>query len=351
MILFRQTVLSTILLACFCIAFAFAAPGAALAKSEAAQKAGLSTVQGHKLPLRRVSADMPYERKRLSVLDAEMAYVDVGEGDPVLFVHGVPTSSYLWRNIIPHIEGQARAIAPDLIGFGASSKSSKTLIFEDHYRYLEAFIAAKKLDRITLVLHDWGSALGLHYARLNPKRIKAIVTMESIIAPTMPAVSYDMLRKGVANFFRYVRSPNGRQDVITDNVFIERILPQSVDRPIDDVALRQYRAPFDNPDSRRQIEAWPLQMPIEGVPAAMVDTVSTYNDWLGKTEKPWLLLYATPGGLNPQAVADYWAKRARNVETHYIGNGLHYVQEDQPFAIGRALSDWYRRLEEGPSPD
>lgn len=314
--------------------FVFAA-SSATAKGESA----------HKVPLMDISSDFPYESKFVEVLGSRMHYVEKGKGEPILFLHGQPTSSYLWRNIMPHLEAQGRVIAPDNIGFGKSDQPELDYVFGDHYRYIDGFISKLDLKNITLVVHDWGAGLGLHYARLHPDNVKGIVTMESIIAPLIPAKSYEALPKDLGDFFRTVRAPvTGRKLLIEDNFFVEGALPGFISRPLDEVAHNVYRAPFLNVSSRKQVNQWPNEMPIGGEPETTAKIVSAYNAWLEETETPWLFLYASPGALNPPTAAQYWVERAKNIETVYIGAGLHYVQEDQPFAIGRAISDWYRRL-------
>ena len=301
---------------------------------------------GYKVPPLEVSSEMPYAHKFVEILGSQMAYVDAGEGDPILFLHGQPTSSYLWRNIMPHLEDQGRVIAPDNIGFGKSDQPALAYTFGDHYRYIEAFIEKLALTDITLVVHDWGSGLGLHYAAQNPDRIKGIVTMEAIIAPLIPSKSYDAMPKELGDFFRTVRDPaTGRKLLIEENFFVEGALPGFIVRPLANEAHDVYRRPFQTETSRIQVNQWPNEMPIGEVPRETHDIVTAYNAWLAQTEIPWLFLYATPGALNPPAAADYWAARAKNIETVYIGAGLHYVQEDQPYAIGRAISDWYRRIQ------
>ena len=302
--------------------------------------------EGFKVPPLEVSSEMPYEHQFIDILGSRMAYVEAGDGDPILFLHGQPTSSYLWRNIMPHLEHQGRVIAPDNIGFGMSDQPDLDYTFADHYRYIEAFIEEMGLTNITLVVHDWGSGLGLHYAQQNPDNVRGIVTMEAIIAPLIPAESYDAMPTDLGNFFRTVRDPeNGRQLLIEENFFVEQALPGFIVRPLAEEAHDVYRAPFPTEESRIQVNQWPNEMPIGEVPRETHDIVTAYNAWLEETEIPWLFLYATPGALNPPEAADYWAVRANNIETVYIGAGLHYVQEDQPYAIGRAISDWYRRLD------
>lgn len=299
----------------------------------------------YKIPPMEVSAEIKYDYKYIEILGSKMAYIDEGKGDPILFLHGQPTSSYLWRNIMPHLENQGRVIAPDNIGFGKSDQPELDYTFGDHYKYIEAFIEAKKLKNITLVVHDWGSGLGLNYARLHPENIKAIVTMESIIAPIIPAKSYDDMPKELGDFFRMVRDPEkGKDLLIKQNFFVEKVLPGFISRPLDSDAHSVYKAPFLKESSRKQVNQWPNEMPIGKVPLETHNVVTAYNKFLEETDIPWLFLYATPGALNPLEAADYWSERAKNIEIVYIGSGLHYVQEDQPYAIGRAISDFYRRL-------
>ena len=307
----------------------------------------VATTHAQKLPPMEIPADFPYESKFVEVLGSKMHYVDQGEGDPILFLHGQPTSSYLWRNIMPHVKGQARVIAPDNIGFGKSDQPDLDYTFEDHYRYVEGFIKSLELKNITLVVHDWGSGLGLHYAALNPGNIKGIVMMESILAPTLPAESYEALPKPLEEFFRTMRDPiKGPQLMIEENYFVEGVLPSFINRDLDSLAHARYREPFVEKSSRRQINQWPNQVPIGNEPASVARIVADYNAWLMETETPLLFLYASPGALNPPEVVDWWVARTKNMETVYIGPGLHFVQEDQPFAIGRAISDWYRRLQQ-----
>jgi haloalkane dehalogenase len=299
-----------------------------------------------KLPPMEISSNFPYESRFVEVLGSRMHYVEKGEGDPILFLHGQPTSSYLWRNIMPHVEDQGRVIAPDNIGFGKSDQPDLKYVFADHYRYIEGFIEAMDLKKITLVVHDWGSGLGLHYARQHPDNIKAIVMMESILAPIMPAESYDALPGQLRDFFLTLRDPvKGPQLMIEENYFVEGVLPNFINRDLDSLAHDVYRQPFLEKSSRKQINQWPNEMPIGGEPPDVAEAVAAYNAWLLETETPLLFLYASPGALNPPEVVDWWAERAKNMETVYIGQGFHFVQEDHPYAIGRAIADWYRRLE------
>lgn len=285
--------------------------------------------------------------KFIEVQGSKMAYIDEGAGDPILFLHGQPTSSYLWRNIMPYLEKQGRVIAPDLIGFGKSDQPDIDYTFVSHYPYVEGFIKKLGLKNITLVVHDWGSGLGLHYARLHENNIKAIVTMESIIAPVIPAKSYSAMREDLGKFFTMAQGPNAKKIIQEDNAWLKKggFLDAFILRPLDAEALSVYQAPHKTVKSRKQVYQWPREMPIGKKPGEVYDVVTAYNKWLEKTDIPWLFFYATPGVLNPEAAADYWTARAKNIETVFIGGGLHYVQEDEPYAIGRAIADFYRRIE------
>lgn len=314
--------------------------------SASAQQA--NPYEGYKVPPPEISSAFNYDHEYIDILGSKMAYVDTGEGDPILFLHGQPTSSYLWRNIMPFVEGKGRIIAPDNIGFGKSDQPELAYTFGDHYRYFEAFVDALDLKNITLVVHDWGSGLGLHYAAQNPDNVKGIVTMEALLAPILPAKDLASMPEGLGGFFKMVRdSENGRKMLIEDNAWLSEggFLEAFVVRPLKPDALRTYQAPHQTEASRIQVNQWPNEIPIAGEPAATAKIIADYNAFLETTEIPWLFLYASPGATAPAAAADYWAERARNIETAYIGHGLHYVQEDQPYAIGRAISDWYRRLE------
>ena len=311
------------------------------------------TAPVHQASQTEIPAQSKYENKYqyVEVKGSKMAYIDEGSGDPILFLHGQPTSSYLWRNIMPFLENQGRVIAPDLIGFGKSDQPDIGYTFDDHYPYLEGFINQLGLKNVTLVLHDWGSGLGLHYARLNASNIKAIVTMESILAPTIPAKSYADMRPDLGGFFTMAQGKDGQKVIQEDNGWLKKggFLDAFIVRPLDDEALSVYQEPFQTVASRRQVYQWPLEMPIGKKPRNVHKHVTAYNNWLEKMDKPWLFLYASPGALTPENAADYWAKRAKNIETVYIGAGTHYVQEDQPYAIEEQFLigtvDWKLRMQ------
>lgn len=291
-----------------------------------------------------LSAEFPYESKFVEVLGDKMAYVEVGEGDPILLIHGNPTSSYLWRNVIPFIESSGRVIAIDLIGFGKSGKPDIDYTFADHRRYVEGFIEALDLKNITLVVHDWGSALGLDYASRNEGNVKGIAMMEALVPPVFPIPSYEAMGD-FADIFRAMRDPEKGKDLVMGaNFFIEQFIPNAIMRDLTQAEMDAYRAPFPTVESRLPVWVWPNQIPVAGDPAATQAVVEAYSGWLLRTDLPKLHLYASPGVINPPEVAAWLAANLKNIETVFVGGGLHYIQEDQPEAIGRAIADWYRRL-------
>ncbi len=296
------------------------------------------------------SAEFPYASKFVEVLGSKMHYIDEGVGDPILFLHGNPTSSYLWRNVIPFLKDRGRAIAVDNIGFGKSAKPDIGYTFAEHLRYIEGFIAGLGLKNITLVVHDWGSALGFDYASRHEANIKAIAFMEAIAPPVFPMESYEKMGPEIGQLFRDMRDPvKGPEMIIEQNMFIEGILPNAgVVRPLGEAEMNAYRAPFLDPATRKPILVWPRQIPIGGEPADVVEAVIAYGAWLKTTEVPKLHVYAWPGALNPPSVSDLFVRDMKNIETAYVGLGTHFIQEDNPEAIGRAIADWHRRIS-GPA--
>lgn len=291
-----------------------------------------------------ISPDFPYESKFVEVLGSRMHYVEEGQGDPILLLHGNPTSAYLWRNVIPYLTPLGRVIAVDNIGFGRSDKPALDYTFDDHSRYIEGFIATLGLENLTLVIHDWGSVLGLHYARRHEDNVKAVAFMEPIIPPAFPMKAY-------ADFgdfeqtFRAFRDPaQGPAMIVDKNVFIEGLLPGAVMRDLGEAEMTAYREPFTDPASRKPILVWPNELPIEGVPARNLEVISAIGQWLQSSDTPKLLQYAAPGAIMPPEAAAWAAQNYKNIETQFVGYGIHYLQEDNPEAIGRGIADWYRRL-------
>ena len=285
---------------------------------------------------------MSYESQFVDVLGSKMHYVEEGEGDPILFLHGNPTSSYLWRHILPHLESGARVIAPDLIGMGKSDKPDLEYRLVDHVRYAEGFIEALGLQQVTLVVHDWGSALGFHYARRHETNVKGVAFMEAIVR----SMTWAEWPHTVRPLFQAFRTPEVGWDLIVNkNVFVEQVLPGAIQRKLTDDEMQSYREPFIEPSSRKPVWRWPNEIPVDGHPEEVVHLVETYTSWLATSEGPKLLLYATPGALIRKEQVQWCRDHINNLETVDLGPGLHFVQEDRPDEIGRALREWYERLE------
>lgn len=297
----------------------------------------------HKLPLPEISEAQTLEVHKIAVLDSEMAYVESGDGAPVLFIHGNPTSSYLWRNVIPYAAASSRAIAVDLIGMGNSGKPAIAHSYADHYAYLDAFITAMELNDITLVIHDWGAALGWDFARQNPDKVKRIAFMEGVLPPAFPIPSFDAMGE-VGGALQAMRDPvQGHEMVIENNMFINVVLPGFVNRPLGAAATEAYGAPYASEGDRTPTLEWPRQLPIGGEPAAMVALMSDLQTFMTTTDIPSLVIYAAPGVVTPPEAVGWYTGNMQNIESAFIGQGLHFFQEDQPDAVGRALSDWMRR--------
>jgi haloalkane dehalogenase len=285
------------------------------------------------------SAGDRHPRRRARILDTEMAFVDVGQGRPVVFLHGNPTSSFLWRAIIPHVSGAARCLAPDLVGMGQSGPApAGRYRFVDHARYLDAWLDVMELRDVTLVVHDWGSALGFHWAHRHPDRVRGLVYMESIVRPLTWAEWPENARK----IFQGMRSPAGEDLVLQKNVFVERILPASVMRPLTDAEMDVYRAPYREPgESRRPTLQWPREIPVDGEPADVVAIVDAYGRWLAQSPVPKLFVNAEPGSILVGAQRDFC--RTWPNQDEVTVRGLHFVQEDSPVEIGQAIRTFLGR--------
>ena len=290
-----------------------------------------------------VSPDDPFPRSRARVGEVEMAYVIAGSGEAIVFLHGNPTSSYLWRNVIPHVRDLGRCLAPDLVGMGDSGRlpdpGPGTYSFATHAAHLEAwFETVVPAGPVTLVLHDWGSALGFHWASRNRYRVRGIAFMEAIVTPLVWADWPADARK----IFRTMRGPDGEAAVLDKNVFVERILPASTLRGLSPEAHERYRAPFRERADRWPTLEWPRQIPIENVPPGMHDVVAEYGQWLAHSDVPKLFVNAEPGSIlvgRQRAVVRRWPAL-----TEVTVPGAHFVPEDSPHEIGQALAGWLHGL-------
>jgi haloalkane dehalogenase len=284
-----------------------------------------------------ISADRRYELRSTPVLGKRMTHVEAGAGDPIVFLHGNPTSSYLWRNVMPHLEDQGRCIAPDLIGMGDSDKvPGLDYRFIDHRRHLDAFLGAVGADDdVTLVVHDWGSALGFDWASRHRGSLAGIAYMEAIVRP----VGWDDWPEGSRSIFGAMRSAAGDEIVLDKNVFVERILPASIIRRLSDDEMDEYRRPFRNPgEDRRTTLTWPREIPIDGEPEDVVAIVDDYGRWLSTSDVPKLFIDADPGAIlvgEQRKFCRVWPN-----QTEARVRGIHFVQEDSPDEIGAALRRW-----------
>ncbi|MGI9356457.1 MAG: haloalkane dehalogenase [Rhizobiaceae bacterium] len=304
----------------------------------------------HAKPERKIqgytmSSNFRDTKKFTSVHGKQMAYVEEGEGDPIVFLHGNPTSSYLWRNILPHLAGKGRLIAPDLIGMGDSDKlddsGPESYTYVEQRKYLFALLEQLDVtENVTLVIHDWGSGLGFHWAHTHPEAVKGIAFMEAVVAPVP---SWDNFPDKARETFQALRSPAGDEMVLEKNLFVEAILPGSILRDLSDEEMGEYRRPFANAgEDRRPTLTWPRQVPIAGEPEDVVKIVSEYSQWLTQTHIPKLFINAEPGVLIAGPVRDL-VRSWPNLKEVTVP-GLHFIQEDSPDQIGEAICDWHETL-------
>ena len=291
-----------------------------------------------------ISAEERYEKKKAEIKGRKMAYVEVGQGDPIVFLHGNPTSSYLWRNVIPHLESSGRCIAPDLIGMGDSDKleesGPKSYRFVEHRAYLDALLEKLGVtDRVTFVIHDWGSSLGFDWARRHPDRIKGIAYMEAVVQ----TLKWADWPEGARQIFQGFRSDAGEEIILEKNVFVERVLPASVLRGLTDDEMKVYLRPYLEPgESRRPTLTWPREIPIDGEPADVHQIVTEYSEWISKSQLPKLFVNAKPGTILIGKQREFC--RTWPNQKEITVKGLHFVQEDAPDEIGRAIAEWYGTL-------
>ncbi|GJM38811.1 MAG: haloalkane dehalogenase [Acidimicrobiales bacterium] len=281
----------------------------------------------------------PLTKTFATVHGKQMAYHERGEGDAIVFLHGNPTSSYLWRNIVPHVADRGRCIVPDLIGQGDSDKLDDTgpgsYRFVDHRHHLDALLDQLDLgDDITLVIHDWGSALGFDWANRHRDRVAGIAFMEAIVRP----VTWDEWPDAATGIFQGFRSPAGEEMVIEKNLFVETVLPASILRTLTEAEHDEYRRPFLEPEHRRPTLTWPREIPLQGEPADVVEIVRSYADWLAASDLPKLFVNADPGAILTGPQREFVRSWPNLTEVTVTGN--HFIQEDSPHEIGAAIEAW-----------
>nr|8B5K_A Chain A, Haloalkane dehalogenase DhaA [Mycobacterium marinum]8B5K_B Chain B, Haloalkane dehalogenase DhaA [Mycobacterium marinum]8B5K_C Chain C, Haloalkane dehalogenase DhaA [Mycobacterium marinum]8B5K_D Chain D, Haloalkane dehalogenase DhaA [Mycobacterium marinum]8B5O_A Chain A, Haloalkane dehalogenase DhaA [Mycobacterium marinum]8B5O_B Chain B, Haloalkane dehalogenase DhaA [Mycobacterium marinum]8B5O_C Chain C, Haloalkane dehalogenase DhaA [Mycobacterium marinum]8B5O_D Chain D, Haloalka len=272
--------------------------------------------------------------KRVDVLDSAMSYIDVGQGDPIVFLHGNPTSSYLWRNVIPHLSDVGRCLAPDLIGMGASGTSPTfSYRFADHVRYLDAWFEAVGItENVVLVVHDWGSALGFYRALRYPEQIAGIAYMDALVQPRTWAgfTDYEPL-------MRALRTEQGERMALAENVFVEKVVPGGVQRQLTEEEMAVYRTPYPTPQSRIPTLLWAREIPVEGEPADVQAMVQEYADFLSRSDIPKLLIVAEPGAILHEGGSELDFARSWPNQREVKVAGRHFLQEDSPDAIGAAV--------------
>ena len=285
-----------------------------------------------------------HAKKEIIVKGKMMSYVEMGEGDPIIFQHGNPTSSYLWRNVMPHLQDQGRCIAIDLIGMGDSDKldnpDASSYTFVQHRDYLDGALEALGVERdVTLVIHDWGSALGFDWANRHRDAVKGVAYMEGIVRP----VSWEEWPEAARGVFQGFRSSAGEEMVLDKNTFVERVLPGSILRDLTEEEMAVYRRPFqNNGEDRRPTLTWPRQIPIDGTPLDVVEIVQAYADWLTEADLPKLFINAEPGAILIGAQREFCRSWPNQTEVTVSGN--HFLQEDSPHEIGQTIAEWRKTI-------
>ncbi len=284
--------------------------------------------------------ELPYPSRWIEVNDAKMHYLEGGDptADPILFLHGNPTWSYLWRDIMPIVEPQGRVIAVDLIGMGRSDQPDISYTIADHQDYLTGFVDAMGLENITLVVHDWGSGLGFDYAANHPDNIQAVVFMESMIPPVVGSPLGD-LPVPYQELFNPLRTEGvGEELILNQNFFVETILAD--DMPLSGDELNPYRAPFPTPAERQPILMFPRQVPFGGQPADTAARFQNYVNWLSETQTPMLMFTVAPGFLMPEPAITWAEENITNLDRVDLGQGGHFIQELYPQEIGDGIAEW-----------
>jgi len=287
----------------------------------------------------------PYANKKTMVINNKtMSYIDEGEGDAIVFQHGNPTSSYLWRNVMPHLEGQGRLIACDLIGMGDSEKLTnsgpRSYNYFEHRDFLFALLEKLNIGKqVVFVIHDWGSALGFDWSFQNQDRIQGVAYMEGIVKP----VTWDEWPENAIKVFQGFRSEAGESMVLDKNIFVERVLPSSIMRELSEEEMNEYRRPFLNSgEDRRPTLSWPRQIPIQGEPKEVVEVVENYSNWLSSSDLPKLFINADPGSILTGKQREFC--RSWPNQDEVTVKGTHFMQEDSPDEIGKAVSSFVSKL-------
>ena len=286
----------------------------------------------------------PLAKQYATVNGLRMAFHERGEGDAIVFLHGNPTSSYLWRDVIPHVEKLGRCIAPDLIGHGDSDKlpdsGPDSYRLAEHRRYLDDLLEQLEVgDSVTFVIHDWGSVLGFDWAFRHPDRVRGLCYMEAFVQP----LTWDVWPEIARDIFRGYRSDAGEALTLDMNTFVEGVLPSSIVRQLADEEMAEYRRPFSEPgEARRPTLTWPREIPIDGEPADVVSLVSDYSQWLSRSDIPKLFVDADPGAILTGPQREFCRTWPNQTEVTVPGN--HFIQEDSAEKIGSALAEWYRNM-------
>lgn len=291
-----------------------------------------------------ISADYPFKPHYVEVFGSKMHYIEEGTGQPIVFIHGNPTWSYLWRNVLPHLTPYGRCIALDLIGYGRSEKPQIEYKWTNQARYVEEFFRKMGLHDVVLVLHDWGVSLGLNYAMRHESRVKAIAFMEGIFKtfPQWDDFSTPEFRALFQKFRQGGQGGEGWKLLVEENFFIEHLLSGGVGRQLSSKEMDHYREPFRTTSSRIPIWSLARSVPVDGNPGDVWDALNEINESLKQSRCPKLLLYATPGGIVTSDSVAWCQQHLKNVNTVHVGPGLHYIQETTPHRIGRELADWYK---------
>ncbi len=294
---------------------------------------------------RAAGHDFPYAKKTAEIEGSTMAYVDEGAGRPVVFLHGNPTSSYLWRGIIPFATDTHRAIAPDMIGMGDSAKPAIKYTYDDHARHLHGLLDSLDLQDVVLVIHDWGGALGFDWAMQNPDRVSAIAFMETVAPPVMPFPSYEAMGPFGDLFKAWRTAGVGEKMILDENMFIDQVLGQmGVKTPLSPEVLAVYNSYYPDAASRAPLLQWPREVPIAGEPANVVALTNEIAGFLTTSELPKLLFHVTPGAITPPEAVEWMKANVPNMQDVHLGEGAHFIQEDYPTEIGQALADWLKTV-------